>query len=116
MNSAYQVTRQAMLDLQHRECSSSQQMASFWRCIWKLPIPNKIKAFAWRDCRNIWPIKANLQFQKVTQDNVCEECGVAVESSGHVFWHCVRAKEVWTAANMELGNDLVEINKSIDLL
>ena len=81
-----------------------------------MPNPNKIKTFAWRACRNVLPTKANLQFWKVTQDNVCEECGVEVESSGHVFWHCVGAKEVWTAANVELGNDLVEIHEFIDLV
>jgi len=69
-------------------------------------MPNKIKAFAWRACTNILPTKANLHIQKVTQDNVCEECGVAKESSGHVLWQCARAKEVWTAANEELGTKL----------
>ena len=100
----------------YRDCSSSQQMASFWRCIWKLPTPNKTKAFAWQACGHILPTKANLQLQKVTQDNVCEECWVVVESSSHVFWHCVRAEEVWTTANVELGSDLVEIHEFIDLV
>nr|POE70080.1 udp-glucuronate 4-epimerase 3 [Quercus suber] len=31
-----------------------------------------------------------------------------VESSGHVFWHCARAKEVLSAANVEFEADLGE--------
>lgn len=57
-------------------------------------MPNKIKAFAWRACRNILLTKANLHSRKVTPDSSCEECGVTVESSSHVFGHCARAKEV----------------------
>ena len=92
VSSAYKVTRQFMLDLQHGECSTPQQLIYFWRCICKLPMPNKVKAFAWQTCRNILPTKANLFHRQVTKDNICEECGTAVESSGHLFWQCERAK------------------------
>ncbi|KAK9987390.1 hypothetical protein SO802_032341 [Lithocarpus litseifolius] len=51
----------------------------------------------------------------LTQDDVCEECGVAVESLSHLFWHCVRAQEVWKASNLGLEADLVEIHEFIDL-
>ena len=78
-------------------------------------MPNKIKSFAWRACRNILPTKANLHSRKLTPDSICEECGAAVESSGHVFWHCARAKEVWSAANVEFGAD-VEFGEFLDLV
>lgn len=58
----------------------------------------------------------NLFVQKVTQDNVCEECGVAMESSGHLFWHCTRAQEVWKASNLGLKANLGEIHEFIDLV
>ena len=62
------------------------------------------------------PTKTNLHIRKVTQDNVCEECGVAVESLGHVLWQCARAKEVWTTANVELGTELGEVSEFLDLV
>ena len=79
-------------------------------------MPNKVKVFAWRACRNILPTKAKLFTRKVTQDDVCEECGVGVESSGHLFWHCRRAQEVWKASNLGLEAVLGEIHEFIDLV
>ena len=116
MSSAYRVARQAQCDTHQGESSTSQLVVSFWRCIWKLPLPNKIKAFAWRACRNILPTKANLFSQKITQDDVCDECGIAMESMAHVLWHCAKAKEVWTAANIDLGSDVGEVRDFIDLV
>ncbi|XP_075656739.1 uncharacterized protein LOC142626904 [Castanea sativa] len=95
VSSAYRVARQVRTDTHQGESSSPQLMVSFWWCIWKLPLPDKIKAFS--------------------LDNVCEECGT-VESSAHVLWHCARAKEVWTAANVDFGSDLGEVREFIDLL
>nr|XP_023884938.1 uncharacterized protein LOC111997115 [Quercus suber] len=108
VSSAYRVYRTAMADPCQGQGSSSQLMSSFWRCLWKLPMPNKIKAFAWRTCRNILSTKVNLHSRKVIPDSICDECGIAVESSGHVFWHCARAKEVLSAANVEFEADLGE--------
>ena len=116
MSSAYCVSRQARCDTHQGESSTSQPVVSFWRCIWKLPLPNKIKAFAWRACRNILPTKANLFSRKITQDDVCDECGTVVESTAHVLWHCAKAKEVWTAANIDLGSDVGEVRDFIDLV
>nr|POE70078.1 udp-glucuronate 4-epimerase 3 [Quercus suber] len=48
--------------------------------------------------------------------SICDECGIEVESSGHVFWHCARAKEVWSAANVEFGADLGEVCEFLDLV
>ena len=79
-------------------------------------MPNKIKAFAWQVGRNILPTKANLHSRKVTPYSICEECGVAVESSNHVFWHYARAKEVWLATNVELGVEVGEVNEFLDLV
>lgn len=116
VSSAYKVTRKSLCELQRGEYTSSQNLTAFWGCIWKLPMPNKVKVFAWRACRNILPAKVNLFVRKVTQNEVCEECGVAVESSGHLFWHCTRAQEVWKASNLGLEANLMEIHEFIDLV
>ena len=39
--------------------------------------------------------KANHGHQRVLDDPTCEACGVAVESSGHFFWDCDKAIEIW---------------------
>ena len=116
VSSACWVTRTTMADTQQGESLTSQHLASFWRSIWKLPMPNKIKAFTWRACRNILQTKPNLHSWKVTSDSIYEESGEVVESSSHVFWHYARAKEVWLAANVEFGADLGEVSEFLDLV
>ena len=45
----------------------------FWRKVWSLPIPHKIRHFAWRTCRDIIPTKVNLMRWNVLQDCICDE-------------------------------------------
>ena len=45
--------------------------------------------------KNILPTKANLGHRRVLDDPTCEACGVAAESSGHFFWDCDKASEIW---------------------
>lgn len=73
---------------------------AFSKSIWKLPVPNRIRAFAWRACKNIPPAKTNLFHRHVTQHANCDECGLEAETSGHLFWHCERAKAVWSAMGL----------------
>lgn len=95
VKSAY---RLALLDRNNhisKECSNAMCMKEFWRFIWRLWAPNKIQNFTWCACRNILPAKANLFYRQIAQDNICEVCGNFEETSGHLLWHCHRAKEVW---------------------
>ena len=57
---------------------------AFSKSIWKLPVPNRIRAFAWRACKNIPPAKTNLFHRHVTQHANCDECGLEAETSGHL--------------------------------
>ena len=41
--------------------SSNSQQWSFWNKIWHLPVPHKVRHFAWRACREILPTKENLR-------------------------------------------------------
>ena len=40
--------------------SSNSQQRSFLKKLWHLPVPHKVRHFAWRACREILPIKENL--------------------------------------------------------
>lgn len=82
---------------------------AFSKSIWKLPpVSNRIRAFAWRACKNILPIKANLFHRHVTQHANCDECGLEAETSGHLFWHCERAKAVWSAMGLATMDRVTE--------
>ena len=46
----------------------------FWKCIWKLCIPNKIKLLLWQVCSNALPTKENLKKRKILDDAKCSAC------------------------------------------
>ena len=75
--------------------SDNSQVRQFWRRIWSLPVPHKLRHFVWRVCKEILPTKANLMKRKVLQHGICEECCTKVETTGHVLWSCKKAKDTW---------------------
>ena len=91
-------------------------MKEFWKFIWRLRVPNKIRNFTWRACRNILPTKANLYRRQVTPDSICEVCGKAEETTAHLFWHCHRAKEVWNEVGIEKDHLMDSCPELLDLL
>ena len=46
--------------------------SKFWHSIWDLRVPNKIKNFVWRACRESIPTKANLKRRHITENAWCE--------------------------------------------
>ena len=61
-------------------------MRRFWRSLWRLPIPHKVRHFAWRACREALPTKVNLKRKKVLTKDSCEWCKVKSKIAGHVLW------------------------------
>lgn len=57
----------------------------FWRKLWHLPIPHKIRHFGWRACHEVLPTKVNLKKS---------------ESAGHILWSCSTAQEAWGHSKM----------------
>ena len=80
--------------------SNDSNLRYFWKKVWRLPVPHKVKHFLWRACRDILPTKANLMQRKVLSDDICEECMLEVETSAHFFWSCPRAKLVWRCSGL----------------
>uniref|UniRef100_A0A7N2MTJ9 RNase H type-1 domain-containing protein n=1 Tax=Quercus lobata TaxID=97700 RepID=A0A7N2MTJ9_QUELO len=80
--------------------SDQSQMRWFWKKIWDLPLPHKVRHFEWRACRDILPTKVNLMRRKVVNDQFCVECSLEVETTGHMFWTCPRAREVWACSKV----------------
>ncbi|XP_075665545.1 uncharacterized protein LOC142635234 [Castanea sativa] len=87
-----------------------------WRGIWSLKVPNKVKHFTWKACRNILATKENLWRRKVTQDGLCEECGDTMESALHILWFCKQAQAVWTHSKLVLPFTISQSWEFIDLV
>lgn len=44
----------------------------FWKRIWRMNVPGKIKHFLWKACTNSLPTKENLVKRKILEESVCQ--------------------------------------------
>lgn len=75
----------------------------FWKKIWCIPVPHKIRHFVWRACRDALPMKNNLLKRKFIQEELCEGCNEAPETVGHALWSCPKAKEAWDCSKLVIS-------------
>lgn len=74
VSSAYKVALATSSSTPTVGASNTTETKTFWRTFWSLGIPNKLKTFAWRACRDILPTKVNLRHMGVIEDATCEAC------------------------------------------
>lgn len=79
-------------------------------------VPNKVRHFAWKACRNILATKENLRRINITKDSTCEVCGEQVETISHLFWFCEHAKEVWSSCKLSFPFDFQPSWDSMDVI
>ena len=96
--------------------SDSSNLRRFWKYIWCVNVPHKVCNFTWRACKNILPTKENLVRRRVLMERCCEECQAIVESSGHFFWECPRAREIWSTSELFPMKDDLHFNSFMDSL
>ena len=56
-----------------------------WKKIWSLPIPNKVRNFVWRACKNSIHVKTILVRRKVLNADICDHCHLSCEDTMHAF-------------------------------
>ncbi|KAJ0095077.1 hypothetical protein Patl1_15891 [Pistacia atlantica] len=66
-----------------------------WKNIWKMPVPNKIKIFAWRACKDGLPMKGKLLGKQVPTDVRCNLCRAEPEGLYHALVQCVDVQKLW---------------------
>ncbi|BFG21532.1 hypothetical protein CerSpe_078060 [Prunus speciosa] len=84
------------------DCSHGNDQKKFWRNIWRLQVPPKLRAFVWRGCRNALAVKGNLRRRSVDVDNTCALCGHEGESQVHLFFRCEHARVFWFGSSLQL--------------
>ncbi|KAK2652351.1 hypothetical protein Ddye_012207 [Dipteronia dyeriana] len=72
--------------------SNSYVVREWWRKLWKLEIPSKIKVFIWKTCYDWVPTKLNLRSRGINCDDKCPVCYKHKESTLHAFWECPKLK------------------------
>ncbi|XP_050231894.1 uncharacterized protein LOC126680759 [Mercurialis annua] len=87
--------RMAMTMEDHPTSSNSDTFSSWWKFLWALSIPSKIKIFLMK-CYNGWlPVKLNLLKRGMQIDEMCPVCSKCAESTLHSLWLCPAAKDIW---------------------
>lgn len=69
---------------------------SFWKTVWNSKVPNKVKIFVWRACRDLLPTSSKLCQRKVIPSGVCQLCWKREETILLCLWDCKEAKKVWS--------------------
>ncbi|KAK1563015.1 hypothetical protein Q3G72_020842 [Acer saccharum] len=93
VKSAYRVAISAM---RRFEASCSSGPHPRWKKLWCLQLPNKIKIFCWKACRNILPAKALLHKRGIIDSDVCPLCTEGPETVDHALWGCKNVKPEWS--------------------
>ena len=75
--------------------STLDSQRNFWKNLWSLRVPNKVKHFAWRACNNALPTMANLAHKNISPSDVCKLCKIAPKDTLHALWACSKLEEVW---------------------
>ena len=90
--------------------SDCSLLRRFWKSLWRLPIPHKVKHFAWRAYREALPTKVNLKKRKVLANESCDWCKVMPETVGHALWGCPKAQKLWECSKLALSLDRRDIS------
>ncbi|KAJ0088746.1 hypothetical protein Patl1_32118 [Pistacia atlantica] len=75
------------------ESSSSRVQSVVWK--WKMSVPNKIKIFAWRACKDGLPTKEKFLGKHVPTDVRCNLCHAEPEGLYHALVQCVDVQKLW---------------------
>ncbi|KAK9992176.1 hypothetical protein SO802_027161 [Lithocarpus litseifolius] len=104
------------------------QDRNLWSAVWAMRVPQKVKNFIWRACRNAMPTKQSPVRRTIITDPTCDRCRSETESPLHALWSCPEVEIVWVDLTLwdfrshvsfgdfkQLVSWLVEEDKQLDL-
>ncbi|KAL5546786.1 hypothetical protein UlMin_006473 [Ulmus minor] len=86
--------------LDSRGCIEPSQpgpMQHWWKILWGLKLPPKVKSFCWKLCKGWLPTSLALSWRGMKIDKTCFRCKSHTESIFHALWKC--SLQVWGARN-----------------
>ncbi|KAL3813976.1 hypothetical protein ACJIZ3_015244 [Penstemon smallii] len=107
VRSAYHLAIRLDRDADHGAGSSSNSNEvhlNDWKWLWSIKLPNKIKIFLWRACRNLLPTRSNLVKRKIIDVDKCVICGSDTEDVIHCLLSCQLARQVWALSGLSWRN------------
>ncbi|KAF4351647.1 hypothetical protein G4B88_025093 [Cannabis sativa] len=98
VNSGYHL---AHTKLHQNEPSSSDSKSSndWWKKLWALPLPPKLKHFLWRACYDILPTSRNLFNRKTLHSPHYSRCHYHDETLEHALFRCPASQKLWNCRN-----------------
>ncbi|KAF3943312.1 hypothetical protein CMV_030120 [Castanea mollissima] len=96
--------------------STEEGVKKFWKSIWCIKVPNKVKVFLWLACSSALPTKAGLHKRKIVDDNLCDQCLVEIEDEVHAIWSCDCVRDVWEAPFVVARTKNPWLNSMCDLV
>ncbi|KAL9685943.1 hypothetical protein QQ045_023397 [Rhodiola kirilowii] len=102
IKSAYTVSKELYFSRStyEAECSNQRTLKSFWKTLWKLPIPRKIKIFDWRLYHDALPAGHCLYERGLVESVQCCICGYSLETVAHALTGCWWAKSILQKLNV----------------
>ena len=64
----------------------------WWKYIWLLKVPTKVKIFLWRACNDWIPTMVNLVRRKIAVSPMCPIFNSSPETTAHAPWGCSNLK------------------------
>ncbi|TXG65555.1 hypothetical protein EZV62_006830 [Acer yangbiense] len=92
VKSAYKV---ALADQLSDQASCSYGPLAWWKKLWSLELPSKIRFFCWKANKVILPTKLLLCKKGLVVSDLCPFCGDEPESVDHALWRCKRVVPHW---------------------
>ncbi|KAK8713075.1 hypothetical protein V6N13_148302 [Hibiscus sabdariffa] len=74
---------------------------SFFKSLWSLPLPPKIKIFFWRFSNNLIPTLVNLSNRRMNVNTSCNFCNLEVESVEHLSHSCPYVQQILYSLGIE---------------
>jgi len=79
--------------------SNADPQNKFWKGVWSLQVPHKIKHFIWRACNDALPTMNNLFRRQVLSSDRCELCQLYPQDPLHALWSCKEVETAWNSLN-----------------
>ena len=83
---------------------------AFWKCLWSLKVPPKIRCFLWKSMHGAIATKANLFRKKSSPSPLCPLCFQSEETAEHLFLHCPWVAAVWHGGCLNLRLNGMSLN------
>jgi hypothetical protein len=81
----------------------------FWKKLWKMKVPPKVRNFWWRVIRGFIPCRSVLKNRHIDRISFCQACGCE-ETIWHALFECTWAKLFWQEIKEVTGVKIPELH------